>query len=83
MNRHKLTVLDGGQFVRNDYFYYEKEVELLIEAVKGMLAERDDPRNKDRFLAPVVSYVTEDSECSVWSRARELVKEFEDGTKRT
>ena len=77
MNRHKLTVLDGGQFVRNDYFYYEKEVELLIDAVKGILAERDDPRNKDRFLAPVVNYVTEDSECSVWARAREIVKEWD------
>jgi hypothetical protein len=42
-----------------------------------MLAERDDPRNKDRFLAPVISYFTEDSECSVWSRAREIIKEWD------
>jgi hypothetical protein len=83
MQRHKMHILNEGKFIRNDYFYYEKEVELLINAVKGILAERDDPRNKDRFLAPVVSYVTEDSECSVWSRAREIIKEFEDGTKRT
>jgi hypothetical protein len=64
---------------RIDYRYDEKDVALLVEAVKGILAERDDPRNEGRFLAPVIHYVTEDSECSVWSRARELVKEFEDG----
>lgn len=64
---------------RIDYQYAEKDVKLLVESVKGILAERDDPRNKDRFLAPVVHYITEDSECSVWSRVRELVKEFEDG----
>lgn len=61
------------------YQYSEEDVKLLVDAVKGILAERDDPRNKGRFLAPVVHYITEDSECSVWSRARELVKEFEEG----
>ena len=78
MNRHKLTVLDGGQFVRNDYFYYEKEVELLMDVLKGIVGERDDPRNKDRFLAPVVHYVTADSEMSVWEAARRAIKEWED-----
>jgi hypothetical protein len=77
MQRHKLTVLDGGQFVRNDYFYYEKEVELLIEALKGVVAERDDPRNKDRFLAPIIHYMTADSEMSVWEAARRFIKEWD------
>lgn len=76
MKRHKVINITED---RIDYYYEENEIKLLMKAVKGMLAERDDPRNKDRFLAPVVHYITEDSECSVWSRARELVKEFEDG----
>jgi hypothetical protein len=63
---------------RIDYRYDEKEVKLLVDAVKGILAERDDPRNEGRFLAPVIHYVTEDSECSVWSRAREIIKEWEE-----
>jgi hypothetical protein len=77
MNRHKLTVLDGGKFIRNDYFYYEKDVERLIEVLKGVVAERDDPRNKDRFLAPVIHYMTADSEMSVWEAARREIKEYE------
>jgi hypothetical protein len=78
MKRHKLTVLDGGKFVRNDYFYYENEVELLMSILKGIVGERDDPRNKDRFLAPVVHYMTEDSEMSVWEAARREIKLWEE-----
>jgi hypothetical protein len=79
MKRIKVIKLDDKiQYEKVIYQYSEEDVKLLIDAVKGMLAERDDPRNKDRFLAPVVNYVTEDSECSVWSRAREIIKEWEE-----
>jgi hypothetical protein len=80
LKRHKVINITED---RIDYYYEEKEVSLLVDVVKSMLAERDDPRNKDRFLAPVINYMTDDCETTVWSRARELVKEFEDGTKRT
>jgi hypothetical protein len=84
MKRIKVIKLDDKiQYEKVIYQYSEEDVKLLIDAVKGMLAERDDPRNKDRFLAPVIHYMSDDCETTVWGRARELVKEFEDGTKRT
>jgi hypothetical protein len=80
MRRIKVIKLDDKiEYEKVIYQYSEEDVKLLVDVVKGMLAERADPRNKDRFLAPVINYMTEDCETTVWARARELVKEFENG----
>lgn len=78
MIRHKIVNITEDKVY---YFYYENDIKLFVDAVKGILAERDDPKNKDRYLAPVIHYMTDDCETTVWARAREFVNAFENNRK--
>lgn len=80
IKRYKVVVLDEKSlnYKKTIYQYGEYDVIRLLNVLKGVMAERDDPLNKDRFLAPQVHYMTEDSEMSVWEAARREIKLWEE-----